>query len=226
MRYLKQNTATRVTVGPFLDVTDAKTPEVALTATNEHVTFVVDDGGVPTLVIDTTATASGGSNDMVHITNDNAGYYDLELTAAQTNYVGRAVLGVNYVTDHLPVFHEFMILPANVFDAWMGTDKLLVDAVEINSDATSASNLQKSTSGIVVCNAQGTHANTSTQMDSTPTGHAVNDFFNGRTIVFVTGNLQGQAARITDYVGATKTFTHTALANSATATNGDDFVVV
>ena len=226
MRYLKQNTATRVTVGPFLDVTDAKTPEVALTATNEKITFVVDDAGVPTLVIDTTATASGGNNDMVHITGDDAGYYDLELTAAQTNYVGRATLSINYVTDHLPVFHEFMILPANVYDAWMGTDKLQVDAVELNSSTSSASNLQNSTQGIVVCNAQGTHTNTTTQMDSTPTGNAVNDFFNGRTIVFVTGNLQGQAVRITDYVGSTKTFTHTALANSATATNGDDFVVV
>jgi hypothetical protein len=135
MRFLKQNTATRVTVGPFLDVTDAKTPEVALTATNEHVTFVVDDAGVPTLVIDTTATASGGNNDLVHITNDNAGYYDLELTAAQTNYVGRAVLGVNYITDHLPVFHEFMIVPANVYDSFFGTDTLWVDVQEINSNS-------------------------------------------------------------------------------------------
>jgi hypothetical protein len=133
MRYLKQNTATRVTVGPFLDVSDAKTPEVALTATNEKLTFVVDDAGVPTLVIDATATASAGNNDFVHITNDDAGYYDLELTAAQTNYVGRAVLSINYVTDHLPVFHEFMIVPANVYDSFFGTDVLYVDVQEINS---------------------------------------------------------------------------------------------
>lgn len=135
MRFLKQNTATRVTVGPFLDKTDAITPEVALTATNEKITFVVDDGGVPTLVIDATATASGGNNDMVHITNDDAGYYDLELTAAQVNYVGRAMLTITYATDHLPVFHEFMILPANVYDAWMGTDKLDVNAAEVGGTA-------------------------------------------------------------------------------------------
>jgi hypothetical protein len=135
MRFLKQNTATRVTVGPFLDVTDAKTPEVALTATNEALTFVVDDAGVPTLVIDTTATASGGNNDLVHITSDAAGYYDLELTAAQTNYVGRATLCINYVTDHLPVFHEFMIVPANVYDSFFGTDTLWVDVQEINSNS-------------------------------------------------------------------------------------------
>ena len=135
MRFLKQNTATRVTVGPFLDVTDAKTPEVALTATNEKITFVVDDAGVPTLVIDANATASAGNNDLVHISGDDAGYYDLELTAAQTNYVGRATLSINYVTDHLPVFHEFMIVPANVYDSFFGTDTLWVDVQEINSNS-------------------------------------------------------------------------------------------
>jgi hypothetical protein len=138
MRFLKTNTATRVTVGPFLDVTDAKTPEVALTATNEHLTLVVDDGGVPTLVLDANATASAGNNDMVHVTNDDAGYYDLELTAAQLNYVGRAVLGINYVTDHLPVFHEFMILSAQAYDSLFGTGNLSADVKAINAVATSS----------------------------------------------------------------------------------------
>lgn len=139
MRYLRQNTATRITCGPFIDKTDGFTPEIALTATNEALTFVVDDVdgspaiANPTLVIDTTATASGGDNDFVHITNDNAGYYTLELTAAQTNYVGRAVLSINYLTDHLPVFHEFTILPANVFDSMFGTDLLDVNVEQINA---------------------------------------------------------------------------------------------
>ena len=132
MHFLRQNTATRVTVGPFLDKTDGFTPEIALTATNEALTFVVDDAGVPTLVIDTTATGSGGDNDFVHITNDNAGYYDLELTAAQTNYVGRASLSIQYLTDHLPVFHTYMIVPANVYDSFFGTSYLLVDIEKIN----------------------------------------------------------------------------------------------
>lgn len=131
MRFLRQNTATRVTVGPFLDKTDGITPEVALTATNEKITLMVDTGGVPTLVIDATATASAGDNDLVHVTNDDAGFYDLELTAAQTNYVGRAMLSINYVTDHCPVFHEFTILPANVYDSLLGTDKLDVNAAEL-----------------------------------------------------------------------------------------------
>jgi hypothetical protein len=131
MRFLKTNTATRVTVGPFFDKTDGITPEVALTATNEKLTFLVDDGGVPTLVLDTTATASGGSNDLVHVTNDDAGYYDLELAAANVNYLGRATLAITYATDHLPVFHEFMILSASAYDALFGATLLTVNATQI-----------------------------------------------------------------------------------------------
>jgi hypothetical protein len=143
MRLLKTNTATRVSVGPFLDKTDGITPEVALTVTNCKLTFVVDTGGVPTLVLDTNPTASGGSNDMVHITNDDAGFYDLELAAANVNYVGRAMLALTDAANHCPVFHEFMILPANVYDALVGgTDNLQVDAVEVSSDTTTADNLQ------------------------------------------------------------------------------------
>ncbi len=142
MRFLKTNTATRITVGPFLDVTDAKTPEVALTATNEKLTLMVDDGGVPTLVLDTTATASGGANDFVHVTGDDAGYYDLELAAANVNYLGRATLAITYVTDHLPVFHEFMILSANAYDMLFGSTLLPVNATQISGDSTAADNAE------------------------------------------------------------------------------------
>jgi hypothetical protein len=93
-----------------------------------------------------------------------------------------------------------------------------------NDSQTPVLNFGDSTLGIVRCNAQGTHSNTTTTSDSSIS--SVNDFYNGRTIVFVSGSLAGQAARITDYVGSTKVFTHTALANGATAANGDDFVVV
>jgi hypothetical protein len=131
MRFLKTNTATRITVGPFFDKTDGITPETSLTVTSCKLTLMVDDGGVPTLVIDAAPTASGGDNDMVHVTNDDAGFYGLELTAAQLNYVGRAMLAITDAATHCPVFHEFMILPAKVFDSLVGgTDNLEVDTVQ------------------------------------------------------------------------------------------------
>src|SRR5574343_1037409 len=124
MRFLRQTTAVRITVGPFFDKTDGITPETALTVTNCKLTLMVDDddGTACNLVLDAAATASGGNNDMVHVTNDDAGVYDLELTQAQTNYVGRAMLAITDAANHCPVFHEFMIVPANVYDSLFGTD--------------------------------------------------------------------------------------------------------
>ena len=129
MRYLKENTATRITVGPFLDKTDGITPEIALTVTACLLTFVVDDAGVPTLVLDIAPTASGGSNDMVHITSDAAGFYDLELAAANVNYTGRAMLAITDAAVHCPVFHEFQIVSANVYDS-LFTDG---DVLDVNT---------------------------------------------------------------------------------------------
>jgi len=140
MRFLRTNTAVRVTVGPFFDKTDGVTPETALTVTSCKLTLMVDDGNVPTLVLDTNPTASGGANDMVHVTNDDAGFYDLELAAANVNYVGRAMLAITDAATHCPVFHEFMILPANVYDSLvLGTDALDVSTIQFNGSAVTQS---------------------------------------------------------------------------------------
>lgn len=127
MRFLRTNTAVRVTVGPFFDKTDGVTPETGLTVTSCKLTLMVDDSNVPTLVLDTAPTASGGANDMVHVTGDDAGFYDLELAAGNVNYLGRAMLAITDAATHCPVFHEFMILPANVYDSLvLGTASLSV----------------------------------------------------------------------------------------------------
>jgi hypothetical protein len=109
---------------------------------------MVDTGDVPTLVLDTTATASGGDNDLVHITNDNAGFYSLELTAAQLNYVGRATLAITDANNHCPAFHELQLVPANVYDALFGVDKLDVNTVEVGGTTQTAGDLVAAISGI------------------------------------------------------------------------------
>ena len=97
---------------------------------------MVDAANVPTLVLDVAPTASAGANDMVHVTNDDAGFYDLELAAANVNYLGRAMLAITDAATHCPVFHEFMILPANIYDSLvLGTD--LVD-VSVTQNAGTA----------------------------------------------------------------------------------------
>ena len=133
MRYLKQNTATIVTIGPFIDILGLALEDAIAEGADEKITFIVDGnaGGAPTVVLDMVATNASADNDVTDL--GTSGYYGLELTAANTNYVGRAVLSISNAAVHLPVFHEFMILPANVFDALIGVDALYVDVQEINS---------------------------------------------------------------------------------------------
>ena len=142
MRYLRTNTATIVTVGPFYDKTDGVTIETGLTITNERISFVVDlnDGNAPTLVLDNVTGATGStSNDLNYITNCDAGLMQLELAAANVNYLGRAFLTVTDAANHCPVFHEFTILPAMVYDSLiLGTDVLQADMTQILGTAVSA----------------------------------------------------------------------------------------
>lgn len=143
MRVLRQNTAVRISVGPFLDVTDAITPETALTVTNcTAELFTDDDDNTAVNRTAITLTASGGTNDMVHITNDTMGMYDLELTAAQTNVVGRAKLIIIDTDVHLPVIEEFMVMPQQAYDSLYGTDMLQVDLTQIGGAAVSTTTAQ------------------------------------------------------------------------------------
>lgn len=62
-----------------------------------------------------------------------------------------------------------------------------------------------------------------TQMTTNLT-EATDDHYNGRVVVWVTGNLYGQATAITDYDGATKKLTFTAVTEAPS--NGDRFIIV
>lgn len=123
----------------FFDKTDGVTPETALTVTSCKLTFVVDDANVPTLVLDTAPTASGGANDMVHIAGDDAGFYDLELAAENVNYLGRAMLAITDAATHCPIFHEFMIIPAMIYDSIiLGTDRFDTNVTHIGDTSQTA----------------------------------------------------------------------------------------
>jgi len=158
MRYLRTNTACRITVGPFFDKTDGISPETELTVTNEKLTLMVDVANVPTLILDTAPTASGGANDMVHVTGDDAGFYDLELAAANVNYLGRAILALTDAANHSPVFHEFMILPAVVYDTMvLGTDNFDVSMTQIAGQTVTCA------AGVTVLASVGTASTNSAQ---------------------------------------------------------------
>lgn len=128
MQFLRTNTAVIVTVGPFYDKTDGVTIETALTITNERITLTADTdaGSAPTNVLDNvTGATSGTSNDLNYITGNDAGMMQLELSAANVNRLGRMNLSITDAANHVPVFHEYMVLPAMIYDAFvLGTDVL------------------------------------------------------------------------------------------------------
>jgi hypothetical protein len=120
VRYLRSNTAVIVVVGPFYDKTDGVTIKTALTITNERITLAAetDAGAAPTLILNNiTGATTGTANDLNYISGGSAGLMQLELSAADTNRLGRMFLTVTDAANHVPVFHEFTIIPETVYDS-------------------------------------------------------------------------------------------------------------
>lgn len=132
---LPTNRATVLVVGPCVDYEDGVTPETAMTVTNITCELykMSDAGGTGTAPTRTAITlaASGTSNDMVHIASDVGGYYSLELTAAQLNFVGRARLCLTDADVMCPVWEDLIVEPNNVYDSGVsGTDLVQADVQE------------------------------------------------------------------------------------------------
>lgn len=126
MQYLRQNTAVIVAVGPFLDKTDGVTLETSLTITNERISLVAetDDNSAPTLVLDNvTGATSGTSNDLNYITGQDNAMMQMELSAANTNRLGRMRLTITDAANHCPVFHDYFVLPPELYDQMAGTSR-------------------------------------------------------------------------------------------------------
>tara|TARA_R110002096_G_C14661910_1_gene728366 strand:+ start:51367 stop:52677 length:1311 start_codon:yes stop_codon:yes gene_type:complete len=102
------------------------------------------------------------------------------------------------------------------------TNQVTADVTAISGDSTAADNLEASLETLVLGTATGTPT-TTTMADSALT-ETTNDHYNGRIIIWRTGNLAGQATDITGYNGTTKTFTFTATTDAASAS--DAYVIV
>jgi hypothetical protein len=81
-------------------------------------------------------------NNTASCTHDEIGIYDCDLDATDS---GTLCTLQRYVNEPgaLPVGHEYMVVPANVYDSLVGgSDYLAVDAVEISSNTAAADNVQ------------------------------------------------------------------------------------
>ncbi len=107
--YLRQSTASQeILLGTFVDDTDGKTAETALTIANTDIR-VWKHGG--------TTEASKNSGGATHIAS---GRYYAVLDATDTDTLGNLEINV-HVSGALPIRREFVVLSANVYDTMFGT---------------------------------------------------------------------------------------------------------
>ena len=144
---------------------------------------------------------------------------------ADTNTIYKAVVsdaagatvGVDVVAVQADIDNIQTRLPAALVGG-----KMDADATALSGDATAADRLEALMDGVIVAQVNDAGA-TATVFIADGFTEATNDHFNGRLITFITGALAGQQTDITDYVGATQTFTVTAMTEAPA--NNDYFVV-
>lgn len=106
--------------------------------------------------------------------------------------------------------------------ASLSSGNMLCDVAAISGSTEAADNLEASAETIVV-GAAVTGTLSTTQM-TTDLTEATDDHYNGRIIIWTSGVLQDQATDITDYTGATKLLTFTAVTEAPS--NTDTFIIV
>lgn len=128
--WLRQSTASQeILLGRFVDSTDGNTQETALAIANTDIK-VWKEGA--------TTLANKNSGGATHIANGN--YYAV-LDATDTDTLGKMEVHV-HVAGALAVKREFMVLPANVYDALvLGTDFLQSDAREFGGSTAPVTSL-------------------------------------------------------------------------------------
>jgi len=112
--WLKVSTTVTIRLGPFLDATDGVTEETGLS---------------PTVEVSKNHGAFGARSSATAITHDSNGWYAIELNTTDTGTLGPMLVKVDAAATHLPVWREFMVVPANVYDSLItGVEWLPVDA--------------------------------------------------------------------------------------------------
>ena len=121
-QWIKQSTAATVKLGPFLDDTDGKTPETGLTISQADIRLSKNGG------------AFAQSNNAAGATHNENGYYDVPLNTTDANTLGTLRVAVSK-SGALPVWQDYMVVPANVWDSMFGASTLNVNVSTMSSAA-------------------------------------------------------------------------------------------
>jgi hypothetical protein len=207
-QYIREDTATQVTL-KFVDSTDGVTAETALTITTFDCNLVKHaNSGMASTAI--TVTASGGSNDAAHLAD---GIYSLELTATDTSTPGRLDLYCQ-CAGAAPFEAHYVVVPQVTYDQIMTADYasvadivagVMTEPVPGSFTAGQAGfeiGAQSFTGGVTRIGTAQAGAAGSITLDTGAS--SVDDFYNQKRIVIMSGTGAGQSAIIADYVGSTR----------------------
>ena len=132
MNILKQSTAATVKLGPFIDDSDGKTAETALTIAQADIRLSKNGGDF------------AQTNNTAGATHNENGYYDISLNATDTGTLGRLRVAVSK-SGALPVWQDFLVVTANVYDTLCSTDSLDVTVTALANDVIKAASFDEST---------------------------------------------------------------------------------
>lgn len=127
MRFLRQSTSVDVPIGPFLDSVDGNTVESGLTITQPDIRLKKNGG------------AWAQKNAAQTLSHEENGNYEVTLDATDTNTLGLLRLHV-HESGALPVWEDFTVIPANVYDSLIGgSDTLDVQVTGMGANVITSS---------------------------------------------------------------------------------------
>jgi len=129
MEIIKQSTAVTKKMGPFVDDSDGKTAETGLTISQADIRLSKNGG------------AFAQTNNAAGATHDEKGYYGVPLDTTDTGTLGSLRVAISE-SGALPVWADFMVVTANVYDTLFSTDILQSDLTQIGGVAQSATDLK------------------------------------------------------------------------------------
>ena len=207
MPILLQNTAVTVAIGPILG-TDFLTPQTSVTLSSGHAELI-QPGSVSSTDISGRAWSA--------VSN---GIYQLGLVASDTSVVGPLLIHIHAASTQ-PLATRFDVLSPTGYAALLAAGAIPANVQQVNGSLTAASNIQQAALGIAPLTVG---SGSSTTLVSTNLSNATSAFYVGRTLVFTSGALAGQATAITAYNGATKQLTVAQMTGAPAS--GDTAVIV
>jgi hypothetical protein len=215
MRLLKQNTATTLVLGPFLDSVDGVSSETALTISQSDV-LLWKEGG-------TTLAQKNESTTCTHRSN---GLYTCPVNTTDTNTLGTLVVSVSE-SGALPIRQDYLVVPANIYDSWvLGTDLQQVDVDQLDGSGANLTKLERHCATLTTGTSDNTgFTGTTTEFEASDITEATADHFIGKVVSFNEGALAGQSTVINDYALASGRGHFTVDALTEAVPNGSTFVI-